>query len=423
LELRDSRGHVVPFQFVCTSMPRGAGRARIAFVADVPSLGYRVYRCVPVVRKRVAPSPAPSGEKRPVLENSFWRIEIDPRAGTISRLYDKRERVEVFTGDANVPVVMKDMSDTWSHGVFRFHDDVGRFADARVSIIERGPVRSVARIDSRYGQSTVRQDLIIYEELPVIDFRMTVDWHEQRKLLKLAFPVNVVNATATYQIPYGYIERPADGEEEPAQQWVDVTGTLKGRAGKKRTHGVSLLNDCKYSFDISGGTVSMTILRSPPYALHDPRKEEPDRIYDYIDQGVQNLAYSLLPHQGTWRDAGTVRGAAELNAPLIAVPVDAHSGDLPPSTRSIRVEPDNVALMVVKRSEDSHDLILRLYETAGKAADCEVDLVTNGGASWTGKFGPNEIKTLRVSRTADGVRVFETDMLEGLLEVCKTGSG
>jgi alpha-mannosidase len=326
----------------------------------------------------------------------------------------------VFSEDAAVPVVIKDMSDTWGHGVFRFHDEIGRFGDGRVSIIERGPVRSVARIESCYERSTIQQDLIIYEELPIIDCRAAVDWHDRRKLLKLAFPVNVADPTATYQIPYGHIERPADGEEEPAQQWIDVTGTVEGGTGEERGYGVSLLNDCKYSFDVSDGTMRMTVLRSPPYALHDPNKEEPDSVC--IDRGVQHFAYSLLPHQGAWQDAGTVRRAAELNAPLIAVPADNHAGELPGSMSFIGVEPENLALVVVKRSEDSPDLVLRLYETAGKTAECEIRLVKDG-TSWSGKFGPNEIKTLRVSSSGGEVRIVETDMLEGLLETSRRESG
>jgi len=421
LEIRDSDGDVVPFQYVRTSNSAEHDRVRVAFIADVPSLGYRVYRCVPVDGKGAA-SEEPGGSEQPVLENSFWRVELDARTGTISRLFDKRVGVEVFSGNAAVPVVINDMSDTWSHGVFEFHDEVGRFGDACVSVIERGPVRSVARIENRYEQSTIQQDLIIYEELPIIDCRVTVDWHEQRKLLKLVFPVNVKNPRATYQIPYGHIERPTDGEEEPAQQWIDVTGAVEGGAGEERTYGVSILNDCKYSFDVSEGTMSMTVLRSPPYALHDPNKEEPDSVYEYIDCGVQRFAYSLVPHQGAWHDAGTVRRAAELNAPLIAVPADNHAGELAGSMSFIGVEPENVALVVVKRGEASPDIVLRLYETAGKPTECKINLLRSGG-SWTGKFGANEIKTLRVSRTDDEVRIVETDMLEGLLEVHRAESG
>jgi alpha-mannosidase len=64
---------------------------------------------------------------------------------------------------------------------------------------------------------------------------------------------------ATYEIPYGQIERPTNGEEEPGQSWVDLSGVARG---VEIPYGVSILNDGKYSFDISGRTMRLTVLRS-----------------------------------------------------------------------------------------------------------------------------------------------------------------
>ena len=74
-----------------------------------------------------------------------------------------------------------------------------------------------------------------------------MDWHEQHKLLKLRFPVNLNHMRATYEIPYGQIERAANGEEEPGQSWVDLSGTPRDSGVM---YGVSLLNDGKYSYDV-----------------------------------------------------------------------------------------------------------------------------------------------------------------------------
>jgi len=91
-----------------------------------------------------------------------------------------------------------------------------------------------------------------------------------------------------------------------------------------------------------------------------------------------------------------------------------HPGELPQQVSFIAVQPDSVALTVVKRSENSPDLIMRLYETAGKSAECTVTVGTSG-SSWTGKLAPNEIKTLKVSAGAARLPIVETDMLEGLV--------
>ncbi len=402
MTLTDSNGKTVPYQFVQSSKPDRTGYVRIVFVAEVPSLGYATYRCVPTP-KRASKGPA-APKDASGMENAYWRLEFDPETGCVKRLYDKRAKMDVFSGDAAVPVVMKDMSDTWSHDVFSFHDEIGRFADGSLELVEDGPVRTVMRAKNRYRHSTIVQDFALYRKVRTIDCRMTVDWHEQSQLLKLAFPVNVGNPVATYETPYGHIVRPADGEEEPGQQWVDVTGTAIGNT----TYGLSILNDSKYSFDILGSTMSVTVLRSPPYALHDPRKESSKQLYEYIDQGVQHLAYSLVPHRNKWQNARTVRRARELNAPLIPVLESSHDGDLPHSLSYLQATPENVLVNVVKRAEDSDDIVLRFYETDGKAANARIRIPIRG-FTWEDKLGPHEITTIKITEYGDAV---EIDMLE-----------
>ena len=63
----------------------------------------------------------------------------------------------------------------------------------------------------------------------------------------------------------------------------------------------------------------MTVLRSPIYAHHVRYVPEADGNYSFIDQGIQHFNYSLLPHEGTWEQAGTARRAAELNCKPVAV--------------------------------------------------------------------------------------------------------
>ena len=61
---------------------------------------------------------------------------------------------------------------------------------------------------ARYGDSTLRQDFILYRDQPWVEVRVVLDWHEQLKLLKLAFPAALTEPTATFEIPYGVLERP-----------------------------------------------------------------------------------------------------------------------------------------------------------------------------------------------------------------------
>ncbi len=42
----------------------------------------------------------------------------------------------------------------------------------------------------------------------IVDIDNDIDWHEKHILLKAAFPLAVTSNFATYEIPYGTIERP-----------------------------------------------------------------------------------------------------------------------------------------------------------------------------------------------------------------------
>lgn len=400
--LLDDEDRTVPVQDVQSQATSG-GQRRLTFTANLPPLGYRTYRIVPVEE---APAPEASlSATEHTLENRFFRLALDPGTGQIASLFDKRHGVEVFAGPAARAVVIDDPSDTWSHNVFRFQDEIAEFGAARVRLVESGPVLATVRATSRYGDSTLTQDFTLYDDLPQIDVRVTVDWREQHKLLKLRFTVNQIFMRAVYEIPYGHIEREATGDEEPGQSWLDLSGTVRETG---ETYGLSLLNDGKYSFDVNVRDIGLTVLRSPIYAHHIPTQPQPDRDYSYIDQGMQTFTYSLLPHAGSWETAGTVRRAAELNQRPVVLLGTFHAGPLPLSRAHVEASPDTILIGAVKQAEDNDDLIMRCVETSRVATDAEIRV---GDRVIAARFGPCEIKTLRVPRDA-AQPALETDLLE-----------
>jgi alpha-mannosidase len=401
--LIDEDGQQVPMQTV-QSAATSNGRNRLCFVADLPAFGYRTYR---VVSREVAQTYPPVEASDTALENERFRLEFDPATGFIKSLRDKAKGVEVFAGEAAKPVVLEDNSDTWSHNFFKWDKVIGHFKATSVKCVERGPVKSVIRVTSVYGASRLVQDFALYRELDQIDVTVTVDWREHFKMLKLRFPVNVHFMKATYEIPYGHIERFANGEEDPGQSWVDLSGTARDSGD---TYGFSLLNDSKYSFDVNVRDIGMTVLRSPIYAHHDPKVPDTDGHYSFIDQGIQHFRYTLLPHAASWERAGTVRRAAELNQSPIALNATFHEGPLPQRDSYLSVDAENIIVSVVKQWEDGDDLIIRAYETIGKTTSATIRL-PKWNRTIEANFGPSEIKTFRVPKDA-AQPVVETNLLE-----------
>ncbi|TCC58190.1 alpha-mannosidase [Kribbella pittospori] len=378
------------------------GRRRIAFKATLPPLGYQLYTMRPGDTSYHLGQPS---DDRLRLDNGVVRAEIDPATGWLKTLATATGPNLLASGVAHAQVIDDD-TDTWSHGVRSLWKTAGAFEVTRVRRLADGPVRQLIRVESAYQDSRLVEEFVLDAESDAVEVRVTVDWRERLKALKLCFPFALRQAEATHEIPYGHLVREQNREEVPSHAWVDVSG---GEGG------VAVLNDGKYSFAVDGSTagrsvLAMTAVRSPVYAWHDPRRLDDDGVYEYLDQGLQRFTYRLQPHDGDWRAAGVVRRAAELNQPVTPLIECFHDGPLPASQSYLTVKgADHVAFAVVKRAEDNNGaLIVRAHETAGRPAEATVTIL---GRTFDTAFRPHEVKTLQLPRDADAPPV-DVDLLE-----------
>jgi alpha-mannosidase len=405
--LLDDAGRPVPFQEIQSYATVSSWRSRIAFTADVPALGYRTYRMTTDTSRSPGGGLSAVGTR---LENEHVRLDIDPSTGRILALALRdagHDVVDLSDPERPRAVVVDDTSDTWSHRRLAYRDEIGQFETTGVSLVEEGPVRAIVRVESRYGRSSLTEDFVVRAGSPGVEVRVILDWREKARMLKLRFPTGLVDTTAAYEIPYGVIERPPNGEEEPGQRWIDVTGTRPGVDG---TFGLAVLNDAKYSFDIHEGELGVTAVRSPIYAHHEPTEPRAGVRYQYQDQGMQRFTLRLLPHRGGWAAAGLTRRAAELDMPVTVLVESAHDGPLPTTASYTTVEPEHLVLGSLKFAEEGDDLIVRVVETAGRGARARVDLPVWGRAVEF-DIGRFEIRTFRLARDP-GVEAVEVDLIE-----------
>jgi alpha-mannosidase len=386
----DDEGEPVPMQMTRPLTTMSSLRGRLVFPVEVPPLGWRVYR----VRKGSVESAQRYMHVHAQIENDNLQVALDPATGRIARLVVKATGQDLAAPQEKHAVVVDDRSDTWGHGVRAYDTEVGEFECESVRLLENGPVRSILRVESRYGASRLREDYVLSAGARHVDVRVTLDWHEQLKLLKLRYPTSVETDTATFETPYGHLERPAGGDEEPGQAWVDVS---------ERSKGLTVCNDAKYGYDVRGGDIGISAVRSPVWAWHDPRELEEGGDFEYMDQGRQTFTIRLIPHAGDWREADVVRRSAELNQPPFALIETFHEGPLPQQA-SYAQDEGPVVLSVLKRGEDG-GVVVRAYETAGRAASATLRVL---GRELRADFGPHDIKTFHLSD--DGVR--EVSLLE-----------
>lgn len=399
--LLDEEDHVIPYQLV-QSEAACNGRSRMVFVAELPALGYRVYRLA--IRENLE-NPQQEADTALALENAFVSLAMDEATGGIAALENKADGTQFFKAPAAIPVVIEDSSDTWSHGVYQFDREAGTFALERMFCLESGSVRKVIRAIYRYGKSTLQQDFILYKDLPQIYVRVRVDWQEQQKMLKIRFPMQLNYLRCSYEIPYGVVGREPNGQEFPMEKFMDLEGTNPGM--ETAIAGLSILTDTRSACSTLNQEAYLTVLRSPIFAHHTPYVPDENITYDYIDQGMSAFTYALYPHTGSWEQSRT----GELSQTMLAKPIALfetyHPGVLPQKASFASVSTSQVQLTVLKAAEDGKGVVVRLRETTGQSAQAEVALPFLS-ATKTLTFTPWEIKTLRV----DGDTWTETNLLE-----------
>ncbi len=416
LRVLDSGGEALSWQSIAPEATL-KNSVRLVFPARVPAMGYATFHIVP--NESAADARAQHGPRAlepGVLENEQVRLQFDIGSGGLASFVHKATGAELAGGALAEAVVIEDRSDTWSHGVTRFDKVIGRFEAVSVKTVESGPVRSSVRVTSRHGWSTLVQTFTLYEGSADVHVKAKVNWQEQFKCLKLRFPLALKESEFTREIPYGIAVNGANGEEQPIQRWMDISG----RAPNGAQAGLCVVNDSKYSASATGSAMDLMVLRSPVYCHHDPLVLPEDTSgYEFMDQGPQSFTYILAPHAGGWRKAQAVRKAWQLNMPLLVTQETYHEGSLPQSVQGIEVSADNVVVSALKQALDGDGYVLRIHECEGESADARIRLPLIG-CGLTAVLKPWEIKTFRIRQAGiagDASWAEETNLLEWPMEM------
>ncbi len=399
-KVEDGSGRPLAHQWIAGSTETG-NRTRLVTKVSLPPLGYQQIR---ISQGDPLQINDPVIVKEKLLENEFLRVTFS-YSGAIS-ISDKKTGKEIFAGkDTGCrALIINDPSDTWSHNIRTFSDEIGAFGNATFKILENGPLRGAIRVITTYGNSSLTIDWLLTSGCAILEARVSLNWHERLKMLKFSFPVNVGTPVATYETSYGNIERQTNGDEDPGQRWIDISGNNNGN-----TCGFTLLNDAKYGYSVHGNDLRLSVARSAVYAHHDPKVLDMKAEHIWMDQGIQTFRMVLVPHQGTWKNNNIVRAAEELLSPPVTIYQGIHGGKLPKTDSFMTVDSKNILVASIKLAENNDDIILRCIETEGIMTDASLDLKF-AGKKWQGKFRPYEIKTLRMNRKSG--QITEVNLLE-----------
>ncbi len=217
-----------------------------------------------------------------------------------------------------------------------------------ILVQDQGPLVGRVRVQRSFGDSALTQTYVMRAGSSRLDIELDIDWHEDERILSIAFPLDVQSDRVDCGIQFGAVSRPrfantswdAAKFEVCAHRWVDVS---------EPNFGVAVLDTGRYGHAIQGDAIRVTLQRAPKWP--DPR----------ADRGQHHTTVSLLPHCGD-REV-VVREAEALNEPLRVVCGRAERAPGP----LVTVAHDALEVSAVKRADDqSGDLIVRVFERTGQ---------------------------------------------------------
>jgi alpha-mannosidase len=345
--------------------------ARILFLAQVPSVGFKVFEVSPAAARRAAPASSSLSITRSTLQNARYVVKVDAN-GDVASIFDKQAGVELLKSPIRLQL-LKDDSARWPAWEILYdavaaapHTMFGAGHNEPARVVENGPVRVTLETVRIAAGSVLTQRVSLTEGGDRVEITNDLDWKSFGMMLKASFPFSATNRQATYDLGLGTIERgnnEPNRYEVPGQMWADLTDS-SGR------YGAAILNDSKYGWDKpDDNTLRLTLVRTPL----------PTKNYVYQssnDIGRHHFAFAVGGHKGTWRDGGVPMRAMALNQPLLAFQTSAHGGPLGPwiSWLSTADSTASVDVRAVKKAEDSDEIMLRVQELVGQPGRATIGL-------------------------------------------------
>lgn len=376
--LSDGEGNYYPVQQTAD----GA----VAYVTGLPSKGSKTFAAAE------GEAEVPFKLNGMVLETPFYQVTLNEQ-GLFTSIYDRENGREVLKkGEyGNLLRMYEDKPiyyDNWDIDIYYTEKYWDANEVTRMEWTEMGPVRAALSIERRISNSAIKQIIYFYGNSRRIEFNTYVDWKEHQHILKVHFPVNIHSDEATFDIQFGNVTRKVHTNtswdkarfESCGQKWIDLS---------EGHYGVSLLNDCKYGHSVKDGNMAITLIKSGT---------EPNPV---TDQEEHYFTYALYPHAETWRNAGTVREACQLNQPALTV-----RGGVPGTKTSFAaVDKSNVMLETVKLAEDGNGVILRMYECENALTNAEVKLGAAGAVAYVEECNLLEEKTGDILFTENELKI------------------
>ncbi|MGN0521563.1 MAG: glycoside hydrolase family 38 C-terminal domain-containing protein, partial [Eubacterium sp.] len=392
------------------------GITEVVFIADVKSLGTRIYDIRPSDRPCCVKSEISINTDN-VMENQKYIVTLN-RKGNITSIIDKeQDELELLKEPISLGLFNYNGSKPWPAWEMNY-TEANKEADripnvVTVTIAEQGPARVAFKVIQKDKKSTFTNIIALTDGGQTVEVYSEIDWQSLRTMAKNKFSFTASNDEATFDLGLGAIRRGNMNEklfEVPAQKWADITD-------KSKEFGVSVISECKYGWDkFKDNTLRLTVLHTPKGNFR------PDSMQSLMDLGMNRYSYAIFSHKG---EVGTPTQleARKFIQPMTAYLCQKHQGVLKTEYSFGEVSTNDVIIRAMKKAEESDEIIVRLGEGANKevngftltlgegiesarelyaSEEFKGDAVVENGALVT-DFKPYEIKTFALTLKSSSI--------------------
>ncbi len=372
--------------------------AKTGFVADVPPLGYKVYKVAPQEKETINKIKVEGNE----VETAFFRLKVDEKTGIIEVL-DKAGNlllqgneiiIEDEVGDLyyhrsrfSPELIKSESGEGFQYGSFkpkslRIEED-----NSRVRVFFENeyycltwPYRLKEKFPPmlyKYKTLDICKEVVVYRDIPRIEFITRIDNKYPNIRLRVRFDTGIDRKLYFRETQFGVVAEPTEflnkvsehWESEPSKipnfmSWFDVSDGVRG---------VTFMNKGLPAVEIIHNFVYITLLRSVGGLSADGTAGPLAPTPDALELKPYTFEYAIQFHDKGWRHAETYKQAQEFHHLPIAIQAEG-SGDLPTEFSFIEISPNNLILSALKKAEDSDEVILRFFETKGEATVARVDV-------------------------------------------------
>lgn len=356
----------------------------IRFIAeDVPPMGYKVYKIRPAKKRNYIGSVKIG---RNTLENRFYKLELDPKSGVITSIFDKELGRELIDKDAvhggNQLVIRSSQT-----------AEVFTSGKARIEKGRNGALSGSLLIKTEaIGYPQITQEIILYSDIKRIDIANRV-LKDSTPMLEtyFAFPFAFDKPKFKYEGSLSVIEPAKDqfpGSNTDyycIQHWADVSDSKSGVT-------ISSIDAPMMQF---GANWPLYISQAhhgytPPnfdHPFHTAEDVKKGHIYSFVllnnyrtnfsptQNGDLLFRYSITSHEGDWQQGRAFDFGYDVSVPFVpALTQGKQEASLPMEFNFLSVDKDNVVLLTLKRAEDDDGYIVRLMETQGKDAEVTITI-------------------------------------------------